>query len=233
MSQCRPLILILLWFTFAAQWQQAQTTTRKVEAVRPILKTLDEAGVRGSIEFTGTCNASGLPEFPEFRSITADASSIQTLREMFAIDSAMHVTQERDGTVRMIETDVPTDVLNVKIKEVRFEGPSSYYPNAALERIVLQVPEFKEFIREFGIRWPYNLDAGFGALGNPNPSAEWPHLAGSLHDVKLSEVLDYVGRTFPGLWIYENCPQTATQGRTVWFHFIHYKHHGSAILILE
>ena len=236
MSQCRSLILsMLLPLIFAAQSQQAQTTTRKVEAFRPVLQTLDETGVRGSIAFTGgICKLSNLPEFPEFKKVGNDgASPVQLLREMFAIDPSMRVNQEQDGTVRMTETDVPSDVLNVKIREVRFEGPSAYYPNAALERIVLQVPEFKEFIREHGIRWPYNLDGGFPALGNPNPPAEWPHLAGSLHDVKLSEILDYVAQTFPGVWIYENCPQTGSEARTVWIHFIHYKHHGSAMLIVE
>ena len=38
------------------------------------------------------------------------------------------------------------------------------------------------------------------------PSPRLPHISGNLDNVTLSEALDYVLRTFPGLWVYENCP---------------------------
>lgn len=161
---------------------------------------------------------------------------------MFAIDSAMHVTQDAYGTVRMIESGVPTDVLNIKIREVRFERPESYYPNAAFDRLVFHAPEFKQFFREHGISWdgtswPLDVNVrpglGFSALGNPNPLPEWPHLSGSLHDISVAELLDYIVGTFPGIWIYENCPQEGTRVRTVWLQTVHYKYHGSDILVLQ
>ena len=37
---------------------------------------------------------------------------------------------------------------------------------------------------------------------------EWPHISGTLDNITLSEALDYVLKTFPGIWLYENCPQT-------------------------
>jgi hypothetical protein len=235
MSKCPLLILALLLAVVAnAQMLQGQAPKRRVDAIRPILQVLDGLGVSGSIEFTGaTCKADRLPEFPKFKDIVSDTPSVQQLRDMFAINAAMNVSQDADGTVRMVEADVPSDILNVRIREVRFESPYSYYPNAALERVVLQAPGFKEFLRDHGINWPFNRDWGFSALGNPYPAPEWPHVSGSLYDMKLSQLLDYIVRGFPGIWMYENCPQDRTRGRTVWIQTVHYKHHGSNMLVLQ
>jgi hypothetical protein len=34
-----------------------------------------------------------------------------------------------------------------------------------------------------------------------------PHIAGSMDNLTVSQALDRVLMTFPGIWLYENCPQ--------------------------
>jgi hypothetical protein len=36
-------------------------------------------------------------------------------------------------------------------------------------------------------------------------SSPVPRVSGELNNVTLSEALDYMLKTFPGLWVYENC----------------------------
>jgi hypothetical protein len=42
---------------------------------------------------------------------------------------------------------------------------------------------------------------------------------GELDDVTVSQALDYVRRTFPGFWIYENCISPEGE-RSVYFNFV-------------
>jgi hypothetical protein len=69
---------------------------------------------------------------------------------MFADDKTMQVIQERDGKIRMAETDVPQDFLEVKIHHLSF--PSLYrsgaiYHNGAMAvYAILNTPEVIAFM---------------------------------------------------------------------------------------
>jgi hypothetical protein len=102
----------------------------------------------------------------------------------------------------MIETDVPSDLLDVKIHHLRFP-PEYHGPNAAAIAI-LRTPEVIAFRREHNI----------GPESDWGPGASFPSDAfapdksgvrGDLDEVTVREALDYVLRTFPGFWSYENC----------------------------
>ena len=49
-----------------------------------------------------------------------DGGPVETLREMFADDAKMQVTQDSNGIIRMVETDVPQHILNLKIEHLFF-----------------------------------------------------------------------------------------------------------------
>jgi hypothetical protein len=198
-------------------------------SVQPILEALDKAKLSGSFVFPRRCDLSGCntpaPDFPHFRVPTrAGGSIVQVLREVLADAPAMQVTQDPDGTIRMNETGVPTDLLNVKISHILFEnyGQRVYTANGAL-KVILQTPEVLAFMKAHDIRGPFDNCSGHGEAVPGNAGA-WPpgspHISGSLDNVTLSEALDYVLKTFPGIWIYESCPQSDKKNRVVYFRFL-------------
>ena len=120
----------------------------------------------------------------------------------------MQVRQEPNGMIRMVERDVPQDLLAVKIKRVPFGAAEprellTYDPRGALQ-VILSTPEVVAFMKEHDIGPPHGFENGSRTQSQPSPND--PHISGNLDNVTLSEALDYVLRTFPGLWIYENCP---------------------------
>jgi hypothetical protein len=192
------------------------------------------------------------PDFPKVR-ILSDYSGPprEVLQEMFADDPQMRVTQEPGGKIRMVETDVPSDLLDVKISHLSFEPrilkparepaqtPSDAHmllrwpgqtlgdpnfrgfgaptvvlggPGMALE-LILNTSEVSTFKRANNIR-PFST----GGWALPGNSGSEPPVIGELDNVTLSQALDYVLETFPGFWVYENCPGE-NGGRTVFFNF--------------
>jgi hypothetical protein len=194
----------------------------------PLLEVLKNAGVSGSLEFSGTCDSFGPQNFLELpRLATPPAvtdSPLQTVRGMFASNPSVQVSQDSDGTIRIIEDDVPTDILAVKIAEVSFGigRPAQepiYDANAALAQVFV-APEVQRFMRDHDIE-----SLGFTLVGAISPSAyppSAPHTsAAPLHDVTFSQALDYILRSFPGIWYYRNCPATAKRQRMIAMGFYH------------
>lgn len=197
------------------------------QRIEPILEVLDNAKLSGSLEFSGGCDSGSLPEFPHLRApATSGGSPLQTLREMFADDPAMQVTQDPDGTIRMVESGVATDILNVKIAHISFWNgqpppPPPYpihNPNAAL-RFIYGAPEVQRFMRDQDIQIPV------GVLGGALPGAaqasvhERPYISEPLDNVTFAEAMDRILKNFQGIWVYENCPRTDWKKRFVYFGF--------------
>jgi hypothetical protein len=124
---------------------------------------------------------------------------------MFADDPDMRVTQEADGMIRMFESDVPGDLLHIRINHVSFKDPEGrngvWNPHQA-RRMLMGSPEVRAFMRANNIRWASNGEAINDVYV---PSQNRPHVSGDLYDVTLAEAMDYVLKSFPGFWVYENC----------------------------
>jgi len=183
----------------------------------PIVEVLRRGKISGSLEYWGGCNDEHT--FPDFPPITTPSSPsappLQTLREMFANDEDMQVKQETDGTIRMVEKSVPQDLLNVKIGHISFDeenttGSPMFFPMNVL-RFITHVPEVETFKKDQGIR----------QIGDKlsEASSPVPRVSGELNNVTLGEALDYMLKTFPGLWVYENCPGSGNDKRVVVFAF--------------
>jgi hypothetical protein len=197
-----------------------------------MLEALDKAKLSASLEFSGQCDLLDFPDFPRFRTpATSGGSALQAVREILADDPAQHVTQDPDGTIRMIGSGVPSDLLNVRISHILFESNGAngqralYTPNAAL-RFVLGAPEVVAFMKAHDIEWPYSGESVPGNAGAWPPA--WPHVSGALDNVTLSEALDHILKTFPGIWIYENCPRSEKKNRVVYFRFFYLRKIGSS-----
>lgn len=218
----------------------------------PIRDVLRKANVSGSLAYWGQCgyHMSRL-DFPQVRKVSNySGPPREVLQRMFADDPRMRVTQEPGGKIRMVETDVPSDLLDVKIshlslkplilKPARESAQTPIDPHAALHwpgqtlgdpnfrfaswikalggpgialELILNTSEVSAFKRANNIR-PFST-AGFPLPGNS--SSNLP-VIGELDNVTVSQALDYVLETFPGFWVYENCPGE-DGGRTVFFNF--------------
>jgi hypothetical protein len=221
------IIGVLLW----SGGQEARAAGGKAATLQPLLEVLDRAKLSASLEFSGRCSlldAQDFPDFPLFHlPVAATGSPLQTLRHMFTPDPAMQVTQSPSGVIRMIETGVPTDLLEVKIKHISFDVfPSGavYQPNVAL-RVIPRAPEIVDFMAAHNIEWPFHGEAVSG--GGAAWPAQSPHISGSLDNLTLSDALDIVLRTFPGIWIYESCPRSSERSRFVYLRFFYLRKIGS------
>jgi hypothetical protein len=178
---------------------------------------LSKAHASGSLEYWGVCNFKEFyPDFPKLRAVPDhEGSAVELLRERFSEDPEMRVSQDRDGKIRMVETDVPTDLLDVKIHHVRWLA-GYHGPNMAVTAIVT-APEVIAFRREHNLgpkeEWATSFPVSGDALSFK------PSVSGDLEDVTVREALDYVLETFQGFWLYENC-KSPEGGRIVHFGFV-------------
>src|SRR4029077_7043145 len=177
-----------------------------------------KAHASGSLEYWGVCNFKKFyPDFPKVRAVPdREGSPVELLREMFSVDPEMRVSQDADGTIRMIEEDVPSDLLDVKIHQLTWL--TGYHgPNMAV-RAILITPEVIAFRREHNIgpgsEWTTSFPLTNDALAPTKPS-----LIGSLHDVTVRQALDYLLQIFHGFWLYENC-NNPEGGRIVHVEFL-------------
>jgi hypothetical protein len=133
---------------------------------------------------------------------------------MFSIDSGIVVSQESNGIIRVVETRVQADILDVRIDHLSFDGISD--PDEALD-IILGAPEVQSFIRAHGIGQPFDTHwAPLPDLKHLPPKPGVPSVSGELKDVTLADALDYVLKTFPGFWLYQDC-EAPDQQRLVYF----------------
>jgi len=165
---------------------------------------LSRAHLSGSLEYWSACDFRvSAPDFPNLRAISDhDGPTVDLLREMFSVDPEMRVNQDVDGRIRMIETDVPSYLLDAKIHHLRFP-PEYHGPNAAAIAI-LKTPEVLTFRRDHNIGPEFDWGPG-ASFPSDAFAPDKPSVRGDLNEVTVREALDYVLRTFPGFWYYENC----------------------------
>jgi hypothetical protein len=174
-----------------------------------VMSVLSKAQVSGSLEYSGRCDPGERLDFPNLKVPGEIANDpLQALQEIFADDPMMQVTQDPNGMIRMVERDVPEDILRVRIKRVSFKSGHAdtdvvFDARDALFA-TLASREVVAFMRQEHIGRPFEFENTSGSRAMPSPKA--PHLSGGLDDVTLSQAFDYILRTFPGLWIYESCP---------------------------
>jgi hypothetical protein len=176
--------------------------------------------VSASIQYRGDCGPSILmPDFPRILEPQKPypANPVDAVRAMFSVDGRFDVSQGSNGIIRVVEPEVQTDILGVRIAHLSFDMISN--PGNALE-VVLSAPEVQSFMQVHGIGQPFDMFAstGIGASGMkhvpPNPGM--PSISGELNDVTLADALDYVLKSFPGFWLYQDC-ETPDQQRVVYF----------------
>jgi len=184
-----------------------------------IAHVLRSGRLSGSLEYRGNCGDEKelvTRRFPITTTPTnSSAPPLQVLREMFANDDDMQVTQEPDGTIRLVEKTVPQDLLNVKIGHISFDDEqkrkhSMYFHTLVLD-FITDAPEVQAFMKDHRIgREPKVINQAMSAH---------PSFSGELTNVTLAQALDYMVKTFRGLWVYKECPGNKENKRIVDFAF--------------
>jgi hypothetical protein len=187
---------------------------------------LSNARVSGSLSYWGQrgCTSHTLyPQIPYVRRSNNSGPPSEVLQQMFADDTKMRVTQEPGGLMRMAETDIPTDLLDVKIRHLSFHVSGSgadifHGPNMALW-IIMSAPEVKAFKKA------HNIGPFSDVVDLPGDagSSDKPRVSGVLDNVTVSQALDYVLQTFPGIWLYGNC-RAQDGSRMAFFWFLEHTH---------
>jgi len=200
--------LVFLFLTVCVG--QAGTGFEAIVDLQLVHRILGTAQVAGSLAYSSCGFKHRIPDdLPRMR-VLPDYSGTpkDVFQKIFADDPRMRVTQEDDGTIRMIETDVPTDLLNLKIRHL------SFYPSDASDSdpvhgpqmavlAVLETPEVMAFGKAQNIRGLPSPNGRMIMPGNCCGGGRAMH--GELDDVTVSQALDHLLQTFPGFWVYENC----------------------------
>ena len=205
-------VALSLVFVLPIPCLSQQVGLRFNNSTQVLLDVLKDANVSGSVVFSGGCRFQDRNGPIPHVGMRRDFGSVrETLQHMLAVNSKIRVTQDSDGMVRIAETDVPTDILEVKIHHLSFSAsttlPSDGSPGAlhmhgpfVALMAILATPEVTAFEEAHHIDFD-NTSRVPGDLFSP---ANSPEVSGELNDVTLSQALDYVLKTFPGYWVYED-----------------------------
>jgi hypothetical protein len=179
-------------------------------------RVLAKAHTSGSLVYHGQCqDRGGTWDLPAVSSPKHyEMNPVQMLREMFADDSKMQVTQDANGNIRMAEADVSRDLLDLRIVQVPFSSDSGIHDARWALSQSMVTPDVKNYMTVNNIG-PMVPDFRFFA-GPLSPSA--PKISDDLYYVTVSEALDYILKTYPGFWAYEEC-KGENGSRKVFFQF--------------
>ena len=174
----------------------AQGELRPSQFVAAAIKVLEENRRLGSLVYRGHCTDSGgMTDSFRVSSPGHAVSPIEALRQAFANDPTLTVKEDSSGMIRVVGGDVQPELLGVKIHNLKFQEESD--PRVAAYK-VLASPELKAHMEEHRSKFVVNS----GGLV-PTPSGR--HLNVTLTDITISQSLDRIALTFPGVWIYEEC----------------------------
>lgn len=132
----------------------------------------------------------------------------QAVRDAFASDPRLAVREDGADLIRVVGGNVHTDLLDLRISEVTFHSEDN--PRDATIHLLL-LPEVKAYMQTHHIRFVS------GANGIA-PTPKGVHLSATLKNATISEALDRIAQSFPGVWIYAGCP-TPSGERFVDFSF--------------
>lgn len=226
----RTLLKVLCVFvlTILLQCQPSKTTT-KVAAIVADSVAWKKLQGSGSLVYKGSCEAKGIaPRYPLHDALVTSASSpLQDLRNIFAGDPKMNVALESNGMIRMSESDVSRQLLDVKIRRINFDMGDilphgrlfwSQYSGNRILWPILEATEVQAFMQAHNVHplgWKDNL---FWQISGPSYSSGI-HVRGQIENVTVAQALDHVAKTFPGLWVYSECVAD-TKNRLVSFDFL-------------
>jgi hypothetical protein len=174
--------------------------------VATVLRVLEENHQSGSLVYRGSCtNYGGIADSFKVSSPVRDVPPVEALHQAFVNDAALTVKEDSSGMIRVVGGDVQPELLGVTIHDVKFQEEND--PREATSKL-LASPELAAYMQ--GHRTEFVETSG-GLI--PPPSGR--HLSGTLTDMTVSQSLDRIAQTFPGVWVYEECVTGQGEKRVV------------------
>jgi hypothetical protein len=200
--------------------QDVKSGRKDFAARSTMAEVLGKTPFSGSLEYSGDCEdmSQELPVLPTVRVPSEDrnSSALVTLREIFAGDQKMQVTQEAGGAIRMVESGVPQELLDVTIRKLSF---NDIYDPMSAEAMIISAPEVQVFMKAHGIERGSDRFRSAVRGFRQGPQPRLPHISEDLYNVTVQQALDHLLKTFPGFWVYQNC-LSETGGRVVAFDYL-------------
>jgi hypothetical protein len=137
----------------------------------------------------------------------AGVTGLNAVRQIFADDPSVTVTQDRSGMLRIVIGSVSTAILQTRIQTLTLNPSGPYSAISALVAIE-NVPELHAAERRLNVYG--GLEIINFIVSGPIPGA--PHLPTSIKNVTVDEAFDLVARTFKGIATYGICTQPDGKG---------------------
>ena len=188
-----------------------------LEALRPVIQS---SGKTIRIYYRGSpCRTHGDNEAPyagvpfpllQLQNPPKNKSALATVREIFANNKNVTITEGSSGIIRITIGDVPTEILQTRISHLSLDDDARYNKFWAIQ-ILFSAKEVKAAERSLGVEPIGTLG---GLLGSPTEKA--PHLPASFTNVTVDDVLDIVAKTFDGFVVYGACGEPTHGKKNFW-----------------
>lgn len=161
--------------------------------------------------YKGSCANGGITDSFRVADPKAGAPVVQALHDAFAQEPRLTVKQDEAGRIRVVGGNVHTDLLDLRLSQITFHSEDN--PRDAAESLDT-LPEVKAYMQSHHIKF-------VNAMNALAPMPKGAHLSATLKNVTVSEALDRIAQSFPGVWIYGECT-TPSGERLVDFTFIEF-----------
>jgi hypothetical protein len=205
---------VMLLLSLVSQYQVAAQTSKRDKAwlaaeqtaldlIATVAKDANRVVV---VEFRGY-GTFMLPPPIRIQKKTPGADTEKTLRAMLANDKRFQIKTDPDGVIRVSESGMPNDVLNIRVIHVALSEEQRFNERDAMGEL-LQAPEVQTYFKAHNIEQP--IDSG-GLVGPSDPRL--PHLEAAIENMTVLEVLKHIALVFGETGIYTE--EVDTRGRRV------------------
>ncbi|MFL6515937.1 MAG: hypothetical protein ACJ8M1_13045 [Chthoniobacterales bacterium] len=139
---------------------------------------------------------------------------VAAIREIFAKDKKVTVTEASDGVIRIRIGKVPATILQTKISQLGLNPMRQYNPPEIFDAIV-ETKEMEGAMDSLRFKQVYHPSSD-----RVEPDNSFPHLPATLTNVTAEQVLDEVAKTWAGMIvvIYGECAEsTNPDGKLFYF----------------
>ncbi|MGH2510592.1 MAG: hypothetical protein ACRDHZ_24725 [Ktedonobacteraceae bacterium] len=179
----------------------ARNENAVLKQLRPVLKS---AGKAARIYYLGACEeGAGTPmPFPEIdvQEPLAGLTGETAVRAIFRNDTDVSVTEGRSGIIAIKIGKLPTEILTVRMSELRLKPIEQYNPTLAIFAIE-NSKDVNAAMRQRNIQ-PVMVITDLGVV---QPTKGFPHLPPSIRNATVDQALDTIAKTFMGIVLYGAC----------------------------
>ena len=140
-------------------------------------------------------------------------TGIAAVREIFARDKNVTVSQGSNGIIRIWVGKVPTSILETKLRLLKLDSTAQYNPNQAFIELE-NTKELDGAVSSLGV-WPVGNLSSTRATAMPG----LPHLPNVIRNMTADQFLDEIAKTWAGegFVVYGACTRATGPNGEKWF----------------